>query len=206
MQSWQPQPRPLVSGASPSRRTMLRPRHAAHHRCTARSPRALRCSRAELAREKALKGTFQRPPTLACSPGPGLQDLIPHSLCPPAQLVLAPGVAHPPSCPDLAPSWHPCTGVAGMGVAPTKGPPGGLAFTCPAPGPGKRQPQACPLPAQPAQASAVQKPQRKCLFVPAVPKAKQFVVCDPNFLPFFQNITKLKTAPSSSPHPPGRQK
>ena len=38
---------------------------------------------------------------------------------------------------------------------------------------------------QPAQASAGQEPKRKCLFMPVTPKAKQFVVCDPNFLPFF---------------------
>lgn len=85
VQSWQPQPRPLVSGASPSRWTMLCPRHAAHHRCTARSPKALWCSRAELAREKALKGTFQRPPHLGMltwprSPGPHPSQ--PVSTCP----------------------------------------------------------------------------------------------------------------------------
>lgn len=57
---------------------------------------------------------------------------------------------------------------------------------------------------QPTQASAGQKPRRKCLFMPVMPKAKQFVVCDPNFLPFFffQNITKPKTTPSLPPPSP----
>lgn len=44
---------------------------------------------------------------------------------------------------------------------------------------------------------------RRAVSVPALPKAKQFVVCDPHSLSFFQNITKLRTAP---PQPPGRQK
>lgn len=40
--------------------------------------------------------------------------------------------------------------------------------------------------------------------MPVMPKAKQFVVCDPNFLPFFffQNITKPKTTPSLPPPSP----
>lgn len=59
-----------------------------------------------------------------------------------------------------------------------------------------------PSPSQPRPLLASQKPRRKCLFMPVMPKAKQFVVCDPNFLPFFfQNITKPKTTPSLPPSP-----
>lgn len=52
---------------------------------------------------------------------------------------------------------------------------------------------------QPARASAGREPNRKCLFMPVTPKAKQFVVCDPNFLPFFSEHNKAR---DNSPPPP----
>ena len=60
------------------------------------------------------------------------------------------------------------------------------------------QPPASPAPAPDSPGLSGQKPQRKCLFVPVMPKAKQFVVCDPHFLPFFSEHNK---AQDSSPTP-----
>lgn len=76
----------------------------------------------------------------------------------------------------------PRSGATGAWFLPAQPPPAGGR---PWPQASLERPPALPAQPQPAQASAGQKPKRKCLFMPAMPKAKQFVVCDPNFLPFF---------------------
>lgn len=157
-------------------------------------------------RTRPWRGPSRGLPTFAHSAGPGPRGLIPHNLRPPAQLVLAPGVPNPLQPPRPGTHLVPLHRCGCGGGAPTKGPPRRPGLYLPSPWPGQAAASGLSPPSPAGPGLSRPKTTEKCLFVPVVLKAKQFVVCDPNFLPFFQNITKLKTTPSPSPHPPGRQK
>lgn len=140
--SWDPADPPLLcSPDSPPNadRPRSSPRRAGHPRWTARSSRGPQ-DRAAQGEGPGQDSAFWASAPFGTFTGPGTRGLIPNDLRPPA---LASGIPTPPSCPGLAPSWRSCTGGAKAGGTDQGPPPPrrpGLYL--PAPGPGRRQPQA----------------------------------------------------------------
>ena len=189
-----PTPRPLVSGASPSQR-----RDSGTQTRLSQVPRQVLLSSLGL----SLQPPAQSLSTLALPPGP-----CPDHQCPPARLVLVTGPLssqlHGPGTQLALP--HRCGQHCG-GWAPIRDPPRrpGLS-TCPAsPGPAGTA-SGLSLPAQPAQATPARSHRENACLCQCRRNQNSVWFVTQIFCLFFQNITKLKTTPSLSPHPPGRQK
>lgn len=132
----------------------------------------------------------------ASSPGlvPGSHPQQPVSTC-----LASPGCrGPPPNCLGLAHTWHPCAGAAGPvagGDTDLQATPRGPAPTCPAPPGLISTASSLPIPAQPAQASAARNHRENACLCQLCRKQNSLWFVTQIFCLFFQNITKLKTAP-----------